>query len=387
MTPALLLPGALAALAALILPIIIHIARRSEQQPTDFAALRWLSERPRPRSRLRLDEWPLLVLRLLLLALLALFLAQPILSGANGRQNYVAVVPGADLRQARLSAEEKERAHWLAPGFPFMRDGAVAASQPVGSLMRELDAQLPPEAKLTIVTPSIVQGADGDRPHLSRPVRWTIVPGAMAERPAAVAPPASIAVRYDAAHAGEVRYIRAALTALLPPDRSKLIDVAPVAAPLPRPPAPLIWLSGGSLPPRVSAYVQGGGTALVAADALVPDAGNAIVTLWRDQSSAPLVTEQAFGKGRLLRFTKALRPAAMPTLLEADFPDRLKSLLDPAAVLPARATARAYAPLPGGSRMHVARHLDLQPWLVVAIALLFLAERWLATRRTRAVAP
>ena len=68
MTPAFLLPGALAALAALILPIIIHIARRSEQHPTDFAALRWLSERPRPRSRLRLDEWPLLVLRLLLLA-------------------------------------------------------------------------------------------------------------------------------------------------------------------------------------------------------------------------------------------------------------------------------------------------------------------------------
>lgn len=387
MTPTLLLPGALAALAALILPIIIHIARRSEQHPTDFAALRWLSERPRPRSRLRLDEWPLLILRLLLLALLALFLAQPILSGIHGQQNYIAVVPGADLRHARWSVEEQERAHWLAPGFPLMRDGAVAALQPIGSLMRELDAQLPPEAKLTIMTPSIVQGADGDQPHLSRPVRWTIVPGAMAERPAAAAPPASIAVRYDDAHAGEVRYIRAALTALLPPDRTKLIDVAPVGASLPRPPARLIWLSGGSLPPRVSTYVQDGGTALVAVDALVPEAGNTIFTLWRDQSSAPLVTEQAFGKGRLLRFTKALRPAAMPTLLEADFPDRLKSLLDPPAVLPARATARDYAPLPGGSRMHVARHLDLQPWLALAIALLFLAERWLATRRTRAVAP
>lgn len=387
MTPALLLPGALAALAALILPIIIHIARRSEQHPTNFAALRWLSERPRPRSRLRLDEWPLLVLRLLLLALLALFLAQPILSGTNGRQNYVAVVPGADLRQARLSVEEQGRARWLAPGFPFMRNGAVAAFQPIGSLMRELDAQLPPEANLTIVTPSIVQGADGDRPHLSRPVRWTIVPGVMAERPAAAAPPAPIAVRYDDAHAREVRYIRAALTALLPPDRRKLIDVGPVGSSLPRSPAPLIWLSGGSVPARVSTYVQDGGTALVAADALVPEAGNAIVTLWRDQSSAPLVTEQAFGKGRLLRFAKALRPADMPTLLEADFPDRLKSLLDPPAVPSARATARAYAPLLGGSRMHVARHLDLQPWLAMAIALLFLAERWLATRRTRAVAP
>ena len=38
MTPALLLPGALAALLALIVPLVIHIARRSEQVPTDFAA-------------------------------------------------------------------------------------------------------------------------------------------------------------------------------------------------------------------------------------------------------------------------------------------------------------------------------------------------------------
>jgi hypothetical protein len=30
---------------------------------------------------------------------------------------------------------------------------------------------------------------------------------------------------------------------------------------------------------------------------------------------------------------------------------------------------------------------DLQPWLAWAIAAAFLAERWLATRRTRAVTP
>ena len=79
MNPALLLPAALAALAALIVPLLIHLARRSEQRPADFAALRWLRQKPKPRHRIRFDEWPLLWLRLLLLALLALWLARPVL--------------------------------------------------------------------------------------------------------------------------------------------------------------------------------------------------------------------------------------------------------------------------------------------------------------------
>jgi len=91
MNAALLLPMALAALAALALPLLIHLARRSEQRPTVFAALRWLREKPRPRSRLRFDEWPLLLLRLLLLAALALLLAKPVLYGAQPRTAWLAV--------------------------------------------------------------------------------------------------------------------------------------------------------------------------------------------------------------------------------------------------------------------------------------------------------
>ena len=77
MTPLLLAPLGLAALAALIGPLLIHLRRRTEEVPVDFAALRWLDPRPRPRQRLQFDEWPLLALRLLLVALLALLLARP----------------------------------------------------------------------------------------------------------------------------------------------------------------------------------------------------------------------------------------------------------------------------------------------------------------------
>src|SRR3546814_121961 len=78
MSIGLLFPAALTALAALALPLLIHLTRRSDRQLLDFAALRWLRAKERARRRLRIDEWPLLVLRLLLLAALVLLLAQPV---------------------------------------------------------------------------------------------------------------------------------------------------------------------------------------------------------------------------------------------------------------------------------------------------------------------
>ena len=64
MSLAFLLPAGLAALAALVVPLLLHLARRHEQTPTDFAALRWLRQKPKPRHRIRFDEWPLLLVRL-----------------------------------------------------------------------------------------------------------------------------------------------------------------------------------------------------------------------------------------------------------------------------------------------------------------------------------
>ena len=221
MTPGLLLPGALAALVALFVPFVLHIARRSEQQPTDFAALRWLREKPRPRSQLRFDELLLLALRLALLVLLALWLARPVLFGGVDKRAYVAVVPGADLSRAGVAAVNDGKAHWLTQGFPAIDTAKPAdmprANVPVASLLRQLDAELPKGTPLTIVVPQVIEGADAERPRLSRKVDWRIVPGAMpAARPVPVPVP-PLSVRADAAHAGAPRYLRAAAIAWQPP--------------------------------------------------------------------------------------------------------------------------------------------------------------------------
>jgi len=385
-TPGLLLPGALAALTALAIPLIIHIARSSDQRQLDFAALRWLRQKPRPRSRVRLDEWPLLLSRLLLLALVAVWLARPALLGAGDKTPYVAVIPGADIAQASRAAEQGARVHWLAPGFPDLKQTrpTLGADATVASLIRQLDADLPRGAPLSIVTPTVIEGADGERLRLSRSVDWRVVPGAMPARAATPAAIPPLSIRYDAGHASGVRYLRAAALAWQPAGREADLEIAGLDAALPAASRKLVWLGSGALPTALVRWIEAGGAALVAVDTTVPTGAATVV--WRDDLDRPLVEARPMGAGRLMRFTRKLAPAETPELLSADFPDHLRALFAPTATAPARGAAADYAPLTGGRR-YEQQPQDLRPWLAVLIGLTLLAERWLATRRSRSVTP
>ena len=387
MTPALLLPAALAGLLALLIPLAIHIARRSEQLPTDFAALRWLRQKPKPRSRLRFDEWLLLALRLALLALVVLWLAHPVLFGVASKQPYVALTPGVDPAAVDDKALAEGRAHWLVPGYPRVEPGKpiAAGTIPLGSLIRQLDAELPQGAPLTIIVPQILQGADAERPRLSRKVDWRIVPGAMpAGKSVAVKVP-SIAIRADSGHAGGLRYIHAAALAWQAAGKPADMDSGPLNGLLPSSGKTLFWMSAGSLPDAVQSWIAQGGQAIVASDALLPQ-GARPAPLWQDDLGRPLVEAMPIRKGRLLRFTRPLQPAQMPQLLEADFPVRLRALVQRRSVAPQRADAAAYAPLTGG-RAYPQPPAALRPWLGLLIAALLLVERWFATSRKRGIAP
>lgn len=373
-----LLPAAFAALLALALPLLVHLARRSEQRPTDFAALRWLRERPKPRHRLSIDEILLLVLRLLLLALVVLWLARPVLFGSADRTPWVVVMPGVDA--ASLPKDDEANVRWLAPGFPAIGETPPAVTPPFASLLRELDSTMPEGVALSVVVPDQLQGADAERPRLSRAVRWRVVPGAMpAPKPSRATGPA-LTVRYDAGGAAGLRYIRAAALAA----RSPGFAAAATAQPLPPDAKALIWLSQEPLPAAVTAWIERGGTALLAAS--TPADAKTRTAYWRDEMGAPLVEGWGQGRGRVLRFTRTLSPAAMPQLLEPDFPRRLHALFAAPAPAPSRVHARDYAPLTGGlAPARPAR--ELQPWLALLVAALLLIERWVATRRSRGVAP
>ncbi len=363
MTPALLLPAALAALAALVIPLVIHLARKTEQRPTEFAALRWLRERPRPRHRPRLDEWPLLIARLLLLALLAVWLARPAVFGAADTSPVVAVAPGADAEPVSQDA----RGIWLAPGFPDLA-APPPRSAPIASLVRQLDAELPPGVPLRIVVPAVLHGVDAERPRLSRAVTWQVAPGAMPAPPPPRSAP-TFAVR------GGSRYIAAAATAI------GGRDIGPTTLPIRPDTRALAWIAPGPLPPVVRAVLDGDGTVLVGNATAIEGAATPV---HRDALGA-LVEQVATPRGRLLRFTRPLVPERVPDLLDPAVPRRLAALFAAGATPPARVMARDYRPIAGAAAFPQPA-TDLRPWLAVIIAALFLVERLLATRR-RGVAP
>lgn len=401
MSLGLLAPLGLAALAALLLPLLVHLARREEQLPTDFAALRWLAAKFRPRQRLRFEEILLLMLRLLLVAALSLLLAQPVLFGGRGDAAWMVVLPGADVADAPALPEGTQR-RWLAPGFPPLEAPMPAAPVATGSLLRQLDAELPAATPVTVLVTADFDGADGARPRLSRTLDWRVVGGAPADSPAGPRGGFALAIRHAPDREPALPYLRAAVAAWqvgdgappagadaasdpgTAPDASAdaiadALDIAGLDAPLPEKTRPLAWLAPGALPAPVLAWIGDGGTALLDSQATWPlaDAGTVV---WRDDAGQPLASAAALGRGRVVQLARPLAPAALPSLLQPDFPQRLRALLEPAPAAPTRASAAAYAPQTGGPSFPETPR-ELSSWLMWLVAGLFALERWVASGR------
>lgn len=374
MSLGLLAPAGLWALAALLLPVLVHLARREEQKPTEFAALRWLAARLKPRQKLRLEERRLLALRLGLVAGLALLLARPVLHGGGGGAPWLLVMPGADATQAPTLPEDTER-RWLAPGFPPLTDSPPAAPAATASLLRQLDAELPADVAVTVLATERFDGADAARPVLSRRIDWRVVDGEPAAVKLAPAPPFTLAVRYAGDDTPGLRYLRAAAIAW----QADAPDIADAGIALAADTRHLAWLAPGPLPPAIRAWIEDGGRVLVAKDTEWPlaDAGQ---PTWRDDRGEARVRRATLGQGEVVQLTRPLSPDALPALLEPDFPDALRGLLQAPLPAPGRAPAAAYAPQPGGPGFTPAPK-DLVPPLLWLLVALFAIERWLATGR------
>lgn len=94
---ALLVPAALAALAAVVVPILVHLRHRERKEPVRFPSLMFLRRIPfRQVRRQQIHHWPLFLIRLSAIALLAVAFARPFLKGAG------ATVAGADTRSREV---------------------------------------------------------------------------------------------------------------------------------------------------------------------------------------------------------------------------------------------------------------------------------------------
>ncbi len=377
MSVSLLLPWALAGLAALLLPILIHLARRTVLERLDFAALRWLRARISPRRRPRIEHWPLLILRLLLITALVLCLAQVLLHGYRDLRPVVAVMPGVSAPAIAAQDLPKDaRRLWLAEGFSDLGTRTASAPQATTSLLRQLDSELPHDADLIVLATSVFDGSDAQRPQLSRLVDWRIVegePGAREPVKESLVP--DVALYSDADHHDQIRYIQALSQAWH--EASDPLPARALTEALPsRSDVLLVWLASGPLPPALMAWIEQGGTAVLAHEATVPSSDERL--FWRASDASLAFHAATLGRGRVVHFDRALTPLAQPELLDATFPQVMRRALSPASAPASRAEARAQTPRDGAAA-YPTPPIPLQPWLALLVALLFLAERVLTT--------
>jgi hypothetical protein len=107
-----LVPAFLAGLAALAIPVLLHLRRHDRRRPIKFPSLRFLAPLPvQTEQKRRITDWPLLLLRAVALALLAMAFARPFL-----RQSSEDVAADAGLtvllvdRSASIGVEGSESA-------------------------------------------------------------------------------------------------------------------------------------------------------------------------------------------------------------------------------------------------------------------------------------
>lgn len=377
-----LLPAAFAAFAALLLPILIHLSRRSQTQRTEFAALRWIGAKLRPRRRPVLQERLLLLLRLLLLVVVVLWLAAPVWQRSAPPRDWLLVTPGLDWRGVSdLPAGDTVQRRWLAPGFPPLSTALPVSSHavPTASLLREWDADAPAGDRLTALVPESLGGLDGQRLRLGREVTWRVLPGSSATRRTPDAPLPALTLLDGSANAEAAIYFRAAYLswqAGLPEAKRHALPQSGIAALAPD--AIAMHLLPGPLPAELRAWLERGGTVMASSQAKLPTAE--WQTVWRDEDGIPLLRSATVGQGRMLQWQRRLDPHTMPLLLEPEFADGLQRALMRQPAEPDRMRAVDHTPLRGAVSAQSAPE-SLRPWFALLAVLLFALERLLAARR------
>lgn len=187
----LLNPIALLAFAAVIIPVLVHLwnVRKGKTLRVGSIALLTVSSRQRS-NRLRINNWPLFLLRCLLLALLALLLAKPVWHAAQDTTKHPGWILISSRELPAAYAHYKPQIdsllaaglelHNLSAGFEMLELQDTAqlkdtvndlASRP-WPLLKVLDASLPKAFPLHVFVNNRLSSYQGDRPGTHLAIQW-----------------------------------------------------------------------------------------------------------------------------------------------------------------------------------------------------------------------
>lgn len=359
-------PLGLASLAALLVPLIIHLARRRAERPIRVGSLRHLPANAAPRrTHLRFTEPWLLAVRILVLTVLALFIARLFLRGEPPERAPISmlVVP---------STVPDDSLRIFLPAFDsILRAGAELRRTPMADLwseIAELDATLPAGSTLAIAAPFELR-LPGARPALGSSIALHRIPAPAASVPASAAPAGrtlQVVLAADSAHTVQARRVAAAFRAVaeLRGDSLELVETADA----PAGDAWIVWLSDADPAPGHLAAVAAGATLLT-------------THLPGTKARPRSISVEPLERGRVI-----IAPPLDAPPLDGTFPAFVARIWpDPSRLAPTEPPLRRVAtsqlqPAHASTARTAAPRTEPGRALLVLAFALFLFERWLAHR-------
>ncbi len=188
------------ALAGLLVPVLIHLWNKKPPKVIKVGSIKWLAATASKKARsLRFQDWPLLLLRCLLLTALVLFLVQPVwrqtLPPKNQKYVWVAPellkAPNLSLIQNTLDSltQQNYEPRQLRKTLPLLtaedwiniKQGKLLIKADSGAinywtLAQQLTRKFPATSEHLIFTSSQLSNFAGRRPILKNTIHWVTIP-------------------------------------------------------------------------------------------------------------------------------------------------------------------------------------------------------------------
>jgi aerotolerance regulator-like protein len=398
--PAFAEPLWLIGLAAMALPVALHLRGERASRVIRVGSVRWLDGAPAARSPApRLTRVALLLLRCAVLAALSLALARPYQTGGSPGSSgaWVLVAPEILGHSLPDSLRRLGTVRLLAAGLPLLdasRPPAGDTPTDVWSLLREADAIAPDGIRFVVVAPGTVPFVRGTRPELRHPVEWRTaksdpVPAARQAGGGAVT------IFAGAEREEDARYLAAAFKAgIVARGVSATVVVRPIVGEPDAETAWIGWLGAAAVPATLERRLQAGARLVTDGDTAPLAAGDRVV--WRAADGGPLLVAHAKGRGTHFRLRGRFHPSTLPPVLRPEFAEWVDSLWAPAPLrstapdLPVSRAQRtpALSEARPSARTDAARSPDLgrgpADLLLALAAICWLAERAITAREPAA---
>lgn len=168
----------LLAALGIVVPVIIHLWNRKPPQVVEVGSIRWLKgSNTRSARRLQPEQWPLLLLRCLMLLLFSLLLAGLFwettpMEERKGRLYLIHAQRLQGLGEPEIDSllEKGFRPRLLAPGLPLLADSLRWQNRPVDvwAVLREADKAGAFSDSVLVSTPLLQAYFSGERPRLHK---------------------------------------------------------------------------------------------------------------------------------------------------------------------------------------------------------------------------